>query len=360
MSEIAPTIAGERQQLLASLFPDQVPLLWCPLLTHYDAEGAIDRQRMAAHLQHLSPWVKGYLVPGSTGDGWELSGPEIFQLLDFVLGQAVRLNLRLLVGVLKTDAQSAQRSLRELLEWLKARAVSCAMGTNAAVGLLDELIQTRVCGFAVCPPRGQTLSQEEMDRALASFLEAGAPTALYQLPQITQNEMSPALAASLAYRFANFVLFKDSSGADRVALAGHLPEGVFLTRGAEGDYGRWLRAAGGPYHGLLLSTANCFARPLHEMIQRSAANQRAEAETISVQLSGLVNEVFRLVASLPDGNPFTNANKALDHFFAHGPKAAGVPPPRLHAGSRLPSAVIRAAGEALTRHGLMPAKGYLE
>jgi hypothetical protein len=27
---------------------------------------------MSAHLAHIVPWVKGYLIPGSTGDGWEM------------------------------------------------------------------------------------------------------------------------------------------------------------------------------------------------------------------------------------------------------------------------------------------------
>ena len=62
----------------------------------------------------------------------------------------------------------------------------------------------------------------------------------------------------------------------------------------------------------------------------------------------------------PYGNPFANANKAVDHFFAFGPKARDAPPPRLHAGVLLPADVIHAAGDTLLRHGLMPEKGYLE
>ncbi len=81
---------------------------------------------------------------------------------------------------------------------------------------------------------------------------------------------------------------------------------------------------------------------------------------MSERLTAAINEMFRLAASLKDGNPFTNANKAIDHFFAHGPGAAEVPPPRIHAGSRLPVEAIRATGEILSRHGFLPAKGYLD
>jgi hypothetical protein len=62
---------------------------------------------------------------------------------------------------------------------------------------------------------------------------------------------------------------------------------------------------------------------------------------------------------LPHGNAFANANKAMDHFMAHGPRAASLPPPRLHSGEVLPPEVIARTGDALNRRGLLPAKGYL-
>ena len=61
-----------RAELVARLFPEGVPTLWCPPLTHYLPDGGLDRARVKAHLEFMSPWVKGLLVPGTTGDGWEL------------------------------------------------------------------------------------------------------------------------------------------------------------------------------------------------------------------------------------------------------------------------------------------------
>ena len=168
----------------------------------------------------------------------------------------------------------------------------------------------------------------------------GLPTAIYQLPQITQNEISPELAANLANRFENFVLFKDSSGADRVVESRKDLGSVFTMRGAEGNYARWIKTSGGPYDGFLLSTANCFARELQRITDYSAAGKEKEADQLSGRVTDVVNEVFRMVKDLPDGNEFTNANKAMDHFFAHGPDAASLPPPRLHAGSHLPATII--------------------
>ena len=346
------SIPDDRSQLLKRLFPNRVPVLWCPLLTHYRGEGAIDRARMAAHLEHLSPHVKGFLIPGSTGDGWEMSDTEIRQLLGIAVEECKRQDLNLLIGVLKTDAREVLKTMTQTVEWLGSR-------TNGR-SVEDNLAQAKVCGFTICAPRGKELSQEEIETALVSVLETGLPIAVYQLPQITQNEIGPELASSLAHRFANFILFKDTSGADRVVLSGRSLEGVFTVRGAEGDYARWLNTAGGPYHGFLLSTANCFSRELHQIIDDISDNRMDEARQMAARLTSVVAEVFQLVNSVPEGNPFANGNKAIDHFFAHGPRAAEVAPPRLHAGSCLPLEIIRATGEALSRHGLMPNKGYLE
>lgn len=221
MSPAANT-AENRKHLLERLFPEGVPTLWCPLITHYDEEGQIDAKRMTAHLNHLSPWVKGFLIPGSTGDGWEMNADEIRQVLEIALEQTTRLKLHLLIGVLKTDAAEALQTILDTLAWLKSHS-----------GVDDTekcLIKRRVCGFTVCPPRGRDLLQKQIAEGLSSILEAGLPTAIYQLPQVTQNEMSPELVSELAAAFSNFALFKDTSGADRVALSGRKLENVYLVR----------------------------------------------------------------------------------------------------------------------------------
>src|SRR5216683_6834949 len=259
------SIAAERAQLLERLFPGGVPRLWCPSLTHYHPNGAIDGARIAAHLRFLSPHVKGFLIPGSTGDGWELSEAEFGQWLDIALDQAQKLQFHLLIGILKADAGAAFNLLRNTMERIQART-----NERDAIG---ALIKARVCGFAVCPPRGKERSQAEIGRTLSDILAAGLPTALYQLPQVTQNEISAELASELATQFAHFIMLKDSSGADRVALWGKSLAGVFTVRGAEGDYARWLKTGGGPYDGFLLSTANCFAWELSQIINDLAAKR---------------------------------------------------------------------------------------
>lgn len=355
---------ADRRELQRRLFPEGVPRLWCPPLTHYDHDGGIDRVRCAAHLAFIARWSRGWLVPGSTGDGWELTPAETREVVDLALAEAARLGAKVLAGALHPDAAEAARVVRETSARVRADwgagfpggdDGSDGSGANARFG-------GALCGFAVCPPRGADLTQEQLGSALGELLSLGAPLALYQLPQVTENEMSPDLVASLVGRFPDFALFKDTSGADRVAAAraaGLDLEGLFLVRGAEGDYAAHLRQNAGGYDGLLLSTANSFGAQLSLIIELSEARRRAEADELSSRLSSLVAELFAIVGSLSDGNPFANAAKAADHFFAFGPQALAAPPPRLHAGSVLPRDVLAATREALRRYDLLPVRGYL-
>ncbi len=328
-----------RRTLQAQLFPQGIPRLWCPTLTHFRAAREPEPARIRAHLASLAPSVRGILVPGSTGEGWEMNDADIRGLLTIVLEAAGGLGIRVLIGLLKT-------SVDEMLAGLDA---------------LDDLrAHPAVAGFTVCPPRGNNLTQSEIRDGLARVLARGQATALYQLPQVTQNEMSPETVASLAGEFPNFILFKDTSGADRVALSGFDPGGVFMVRGAEaGGYAQWPRQAGGPYDGFLLSTANVFAPQLAEMLRRIDARDVPAATALSAKLVEMVSSAFVVVAGFSAGNAFANANKSLDHCMAFGETAGHAEPPLLYSGARLPAAFIEKATEILSAHALLPARGYL-
>jgi len=84
------------------------------------------------------------------------------------------------------------------------------------------------------------------------------------------------------------------------------------------------------------------------------------AESFSRSLTMLCADVFQIAGKLGYGTAFTNANKTLDHYFAYGPGAASVQPPRLHSGKRLTKELISAVGGSLNRLGLMPTAGYLQ
>lgn len=149
-------IDEKRARLVQTLFPAGIPRLWCPLLTHYKKDGSIDFDRISAHFRHILPFVKGFLIPGSTGDGWELNDGETRQVTEFALWLAREEGVSLLLGALKRDAESMKRTIEDMITLL---------GPAAAVGAGDR-IQTlgnhHVCGFTVCPPEGKTRSQADI------------------------------------------------------------------------------------------------------------------------------------------------------------------------------------------------------
>lgn len=338
-----------RGDIVRGFFPDGIPRLWCPLLTHYDAEGRIDGERIRAHLRRLAPTVRTFLAPGSTGDGWEMSTAERTELLGLLLDTAAELDLWFLVGVLETEPGAARRNIEAMAREL----------TGGTADPLHALAARRVCGFTVTPPKGAEMPQEQIRSELEAVLSLGYPTALYQLPQITENEMTPETVAALAAAYPNFYLFKDTSGADRVAHSDVSTADVFMVRGAEGDYATHLEAAGGSYDGFLLSTANSFPRELDRIVSLVLDGSPAEAAALAARVEAVVYGVFDAVSDLPFGNPFANANKAIDHVRAFTPDAAAVAPPMTHSGRRLPQEAVRTAERLLSEQDLMPERGYL-
>jgi dihydrodipicolinate synthase/N-acetylneuraminate lyase len=307
---------------------------------------------MAAHWRHMAPYVGGFLVPGSTGDGWEMSPPETDALLATAFELAGNLDVRILIGALRSTAERTVEAITQSLLRLRT-----------STGLADALEAVRlanVAGFTVCPPTGAELTQTEIGAALERVLALNVPVALYQLPQVTENEMSPELIADLARRYANLIMLKDSSGTDRVAQAICGIPCPFLVRGAEGDYVRWLRERGGSYDGLLLSTANCFAPELCEMIEDLESGRVDRAVALSARLTTAVDAVFALVGSLPYANPYSNANRAMDHWMAFGDRASSSPLPITHCGRRMPLALIQDVGRILGEAELTPRRGYLQ
>jgi 4-hydroxy-tetrahydrodipicolinate synthase len=334
------------------MLPEGVPRLWCPLISHYEEDGAFDKARTRAHLRRLTPWVKGFLLPGSTGDGWEMDDREIRGLLEIGLDTASELGLRVLVGVLKTDVGQVRATLAETMTWLRERS-GCEDGVEA-------MVRSRVCGFTVCPSKGGNLSQEEIRSGLETVLGDGLPLSLYQLPQVTGNEMSGETVALLASLWDNLILFKDTSGADAVVKSGLDLDGVFTVRGAEGGYAAWTHGNGGRYDGLLLSTANTFPRELSTVLERLDSGDIDGAERLSRRMEEVVSKVFEVVGSLGFGNAFANANKAMDHVMAWGSEAGAGPGPMTHSGNRIPRDVITKVEAVLSDGGFAPARGYLQ
>ncbi len=341
-----------RTALLRQQFPRGVPKLWAPTLAFYRDDGRLDVGRQAAHVAFMAPWIKGILVGGSTGDGWEMEDAEIVALLDATIPLAATHGIDLVVGVLRPSAAAMATLLDRVSEHLRRRA-----GTRSDV---EAFATSRVRAITLAPPTtAQPMTQPEIAAALTPLLRRGFPTALYQLPQVTGNTMQPALMTALSEEFGNLILFKDSGGVDEIARARALPEDVTMLRGAEGDFAEWVARPERPYDGFLLSSANSVPAGLSAMLEHVGAGRTAEAQRVSATLSTVIAEAFAAVAEVPQGNAFANANKALAQVMAYGEQAIAAPLPVLHAGGLLPRTAVAAALGSLQRHGLVPIHPYM-
>lgn len=345
--------AATRRALQSRLLPANVPRLWCPLLTHYRDDGSPDLERIARQLDAIRPAVGGLLLCGSTGDGWEMDEEERQRVIADVLPLARARGFAVLLGVLKPTAAGMHQALTATVSALCAQA-----------GIDDDPVETfhqrGVTGVTICAPHGQGLTQAEIGDALESILATGVPLSLYQLPQVTGNRIAPETYRALVDRYPNLLMLKDTSGEDVLADGADPADGVILLRGAEGGYDRHPKTGGGRYDGALLSTANGLGASLAAVFDALAQGRRDAALELATRVQAVVDIAFGAAAAMPVGNAFTNANKAIDHVMAWGSDAATAPPPRLHAGTRLPSALIDTVAVALGANGLRPARGYLQ
>ncbi len=346
-----------REDWKSDLFPEGLPKLWCPLLTHYRLEAGrarVDTNRMATHVRALRPFVRGFLIAGSTGDGWDIDESQFSQLLTFSRRREVfGAEPRVVIGALRPTTQEVLRFASMI-----ARAAGTDPGSDDGT-VLKALGSLGWAGVVVCPPVGRHTTQAAILDHYGQAARLRLPLAAYQLPQVTQCSMTERTLALLAARLPGLYLFKDSSGQDRVARSGRDFAGIVLVRGAEGDYAESLKPMKGLYDGLLVSTANVFVRELYRIVELVHARQLALARAASRQLGARVKRIFAAVASVPVGNPFANANRAVDHILAHGPRWRQADPPVLFDGSRLPGEPIAAVATILEETGAMPTRPYL-
>jgi dihydrodipicolinate synthase/N-acetylneuraminate lyase len=344
-------VQAQRAAMVARFFPDGIPKLWCPAIVHYNADGTMDVRRMEQHLRKMSVAVKAFLVFGSTGDGWELDDQEKKAVISRYLQWTKQYHVRILLGVLHPEKG---KSLQEMLAWIDW----CKESTRCR-DAVTALETCGICGFTVCPPAGKDVPQYEIQRELMKILDVNVPVALYQLPQITNNEIAPDTLLTLARQYPNFYLFKDTSGRDLVRLSKLDYQNVFFVRGAEGEYERWYGKGKQSYDGFLLSSANCFSDLLLEMLQRIAQGDDHQAREISAGIQRVMDAMFGKAADLEGGNVFTNANKCIDHCMAYGPRWREYPMPMRHCGQKIPEDYVGYANRTLADENLLPTTGYV-
>ncbi|MFW5738242.1 MAG: hypothetical protein ACOCYX_04965, partial [Spirochaetota bacterium] len=139
-----------RISFMKQTFGDAVPRLWCPLLTHFSAPGVPDEARMRRLMRSIAPSVGGILVPGSTGEGWDMNDDNIQTVLEIVLTEARNLGQHVLIGALKPTAELTIESIHRSLDLIRDMS-----GCNEPDAALTEL---GVAGFTICPPTGAELT----------------------------------------------------------------------------------------------------------------------------------------------------------------------------------------------------------
>ncbi len=316
--------------------------LWVPVLTHYDAtpDRRLDRERTAAHLSHIAPHVRQYLIAGTTGDGWEMSD----QILTDWLGLAQT------PGILTKDQMVLFGAFGDTTEAVIERARLIERAIDA------KPLAATYAGLTLCAPVSKTATQDEIAEHFRRILAATtSPIAIYQLPQVVHCEIAPETFTALAGS-DRITLFKDTSGEDRVANSGVSAGSAKLLRGAEGDYAAQMKP-NGAYDGWLLSTANGLAPHLRSIADKVAGGDRKGATAESDALSRLVASLFAAADGLPSGNPFSNANRAVDHILAYGTGWKNTPA-RIASGETLPEEFLAAIETLLTEAEIDTKAGY--
>lgn len=336
-----------RSEIQAAAFGEIPDRLWVPVLTHYDdtvRPMKINPPRIEAHIRAIRPFVHQFMLAGSTGDGWELTEDQYHEWLAFAAETTVfDADCKILIGALRPTTH-------EVIAFAKA-----------AEHRLPDLGRpgSRFVGLAVCPPIDPHADQHRIiDHYEQVLATTRSPMAVYQLPQVTQCTIQPATLQKLARNHDRIVMFKDSSGQDVVADANVDLLGVILVRGAEGDYVEALKPFG-PYDGWLLSTANVFADRLRTMLNQIDGGAAPAAKNRSAELSEAVSRMFAEVGSLPSGNAFANANRALDHLLACGDAWRNVATPVLPNTMPMEANLIEAIQRAVAPMAPIPPQGYL-
>jgi len=346
-----------RADILRAVIPGSALPLWVPLLTPYRPdERDVDVARLHRHMQVVRAHTPLWMIAGSTGDGWDMDDRQFAQVLAASTDDHVaELQGRVLFALLGETTDAVLSRLH---------ALHGALGTSATAPFQDNLqrcIDRGVVGICVAPPIGEDVDQltiahhvEEIGR------HARMPIALYEIPQITGNRIASETFQALIAAHEEIILFKDSSGEDRLAGEASMLDSPVMVRGFESAYAPSLRAGGGDYDGLLLASANVFGQELVAIVRATLSGKLDAAARHGVALEQRVAACFDAVGGVPVGNAFANAMRVLDHVMAHGNRVGEVQPPTLFDGTKIDPAVVDVVATVLDRSGLRPETGYLD
>jgi 4-hydroxy-tetrahydrodipicolinate synthase len=288
-----------------------------PIFTPFTCGGKeVDLDALGTHACWLlAKGVHGLMPCGTTGEGPLLSCEERKHIMAVVLGAAAgRVPVVAHVG---------------------------AVSTAETVALAQEAIEQGAAALSVvCPYYYRLPPPALVDHFVTVALAVPqAPVYLYNIPQLTGNALSPALAAEIVVRAPNVVGIKDSSG-DLQALAdyGNIDKGRFqVICGSDGLILPALRLGA---VGCVSGNANVFPELVNDLFESFQQGREARAEQLQAMLD-------RVRSIMLDGLSIGLMKRMLEQ---RGLRAGAVRPPL----PEIDATAVRAAAQELGDLGLFP------
>jgi 4-hydroxy-tetrahydrodipicolinate synthase len=263
-----------------------------PVLTPFDADGAVHEAQLRAHLQFLLAGGVHAIFPlGTMGEGILLSVEERKRVTDICVEEVNgRVPVLIHAGALTTgDAVELAR-----YAW---RA-----GADAAV---------------VVAPFFYRLDERSIERHFRAVLEAsGLPTYLYNIPRCAGNVIAPELVGRLAQEYPHLHGIKDSSVTvtSVQAYLAAVPAGFAVLTGSN-ELTLPVLAIGG--HGVVSSLANVFPSIMVQLCEACWAQNL----TLARKLQERVDALCAACRGAPHGMSYKTAIELMGRPFG------GVRPP---------------------------------
>ncbi|MFC1758923.1 hypothetical protein ACFL2H_09160, partial [Planctomycetota bacterium] len=113
------TVRDQRESLIRHFFPEGMPNLWCPALTHVRDDGSFDTSRMEKQLGRVADFCNAWLMFGPTGNGDQLSDDDVISLLECASQAAARNNAFLFVGAICDSVDQGLQRANRIVNWIR-------------------------------------------------------------------------------------------------------------------------------------------------------------------------------------------------------------------------------------------------
>ena len=113
------SVRDQRESLIQQFFPDGMPNLWCPAITHVKPDGSFDVQRMETLLGRVADFATGWLMFGPTGSGDQLSDDDVISLLPFVCRTAIKHDSVAFISATCKTVDECVRRAELVIDWVR-------------------------------------------------------------------------------------------------------------------------------------------------------------------------------------------------------------------------------------------------